>query len=314
MPSPADPANPATVAPSGPITVTALILKFLEHAGTYYRRPDEMQTTEVTELRPTRHLFGHLPVTEFGPKCLRAVRSLTVDGYLHPDYGLRGDLSRGVVNQRVGRIVRVFKWGVSEELVPATVHRALTTVTGLKAGRTEARETEPVEPVAWEIVEKTLPKLNPVVRAMVLLQWHTGMRPGEVCSIRADEIDRTAAVWIYRPTYHKLAYRGKPRVIAIGKQGQDALAPFMDRPGYLFSPVLAVELMQAEKRANRKSKVQPSQRSRNGSRGSDTRRSSTTEPSPEPANPSGSSRGTPTNYGIRSPPVSTRDSDSKRHR
>jgi integrase len=94
---------------------------------------------------------------------------------------------------------------------------------------------------------------------MVLFQWHTGCRPGEVCSIRADEIDKTGEVWLYKPTYHKLAYRGKPRTIAIGKAGQEVLVPFLDRPGYLFSPAHAVELWQAEKRAKRKTPVQPSQ-------------------------------------------------------
>jgi integrase len=101
---------------------------------------------------------------------------------------------------------------------------------------------------------------------MVLLQWHTGMRPGEVCSIRADEIDRTGTVWLYKPSYHKLAYRGKPRVIAIGKAGQEILAPFLDRPDFLLSPAHAVELWQAEKRANRKTPVQPSQQCRKKAR------------------------------------------------
>jgi hypothetical protein len=44
-----------------------------------------------------------------------------VDGYEHSKYGPQPPLSRKLVNQRVGRIVRVFKWGVSEELVAAAV-------------------------------------------------------------------------------------------------------------------------------------------------------------------------------------------------
>ena len=42
-----------------------------------------------------------------------------------------GDLCRRVVNQRVARIVRMYKWAVCEEIVPETTWRALTTVRGL---------------------------------------------------------------------------------------------------------------------------------------------------------------------------------------
>ncbi len=110
-------------------------------------------------------------------------------------------LCRGVVNQRVGRIVRMFKWGVSEEMAPESAWRSLTTVRGLERGRTEARETEPVKPVADAVVEATLPFVLPPVRAMIRLQRLTGARPGEVCAMRACDIDMTGAVWLYRPPH-----------------------------------------------------------------------------------------------------------------
>ena len=43
--------------------------------------------------------------------------------------------SRGVINQRVGRIKRAFKWAASKEMVPATVIVALQTVAGLSKGQ-----------------------------------------------------------------------------------------------------------------------------------------------------------------------------------
>jgi hypothetical protein len=45
--------------------------------------------------------------------------------------GERPELSRGVINQRVGRVVRMFKWAVGEELVPVEVSQALKAVPGL---------------------------------------------------------------------------------------------------------------------------------------------------------------------------------------
>lgn len=257
---------PPTVAPTGCITVSELILRFMNYATTYYRRTDGSLTNEVVNfrhsLRALRFLFGDLPADQFGPKCLKAVRSLMIEGYIHPEYGPHKPGSRKVVNQRINRIRHVFKWATSEELLPVTVWHQLTTVAGLKAGRCVARETSAVRPVTWEDVQKVGKYLNPVTRAMVLFAWFTGCRPGEVCSLKACEIDRSGGVWFYRPTHHKLAYRGKPRVIAIGRQGQEILKPFLEREGYIFSPAHAQEMRYAALRASRKTPVQPSQVSR----------------------------------------------------
>ena len=172
-------------------------------------------------------------------------------------------LSRGVINHRIGRIIRVFKWGVAEEIVPESVWRALTTVRGLEKGRTTVRETEPVQPVAVEVVEATLPFLLPPVRAMVELQLSTGMRPGEVCAMRACELDTTGEVWLYRPEQHKTKHRGKERVVAIGPRGQEIIRPFLklDTQAYLFSPRDALTALRSPAFRS-KTKVQPSQQCR----------------------------------------------------
>jgi hypothetical protein len=83
----------------------------------------------------------------------------------------------------------MFKWAVSEELVAESVYNALTTVRGLERGRSEARETEPVGPVADSVVEAKLPRLTHTVRAMVQVQRLTGARPGEICLMRACDLD-----------------------------------------------------------------------------------------------------------------------------
>ena len=58
-------------------------------------------------LKPVRRLFGHTEAASFGPKALKTVRQHMIDQ----------ELSRGVINHRVSRIKRVFKWTVAEELV-----------------------------------------------------------------------------------------------------------------------------------------------------------------------------------------------------
>lgn len=259
-PPPATPTGkPAAVAPPTVLTVNEVFVRFLKYADGYYRRPDGTPTTEPRDYRlcsrVVRPLFGSLPAAEFGPRALKTVRQAMIDA----------KLARTLINQRAGRVVRVFKWAVAEELIPETVYRALTAVPGLQKGRCEAKETEPVKPVEWKLVKATLPHLNPVLKAMVLVQWYSGCRPGEVCQMRAADIDRTGDVWRYCVKKHKTVRSGKARVVALGRKAQAVLGRFLagaDPEEYLFSPVRAVAMRRAERRAKRKTKVQPSQVSR----------------------------------------------------
>jgi integrase len=245
-----------------PLTVSGLILAFWGHAEQHYRRPDGTPTSELADyklsLRPLRELYGRLAVPEFSPRKLKAVRERMIEA----------NLCRGVINQRVGRIVRVFKWGVGEELVPETVHRALAAVPGLQKGRSKARESEPVKPVPAAWVEATLPHVLPPVRAMARLQQLTGARPGEICALRGCDIDMSGPVWLYRPQVHKTMHAGKDRVIAVGPRAQEALKPWLrlNLTEYLFQPREAVAALRAGQRRHRKGRVRPSQASRRNAR------------------------------------------------
>lgn len=261
------------VASSSARTVAELVAAYLAHAEVYYRGADGEPTNEYDEYvyaaRPLVHLYGELPAREFSPLKLKAVRGLMVEGYTHPRHGEQGRLARGVINQRVRRVVRMFKWAASEELADQSVYRALATVEGLGKGRTTARETKKVEPVAWADVEPTLAKVNPAVRAMILVQWYTGARPGEVVLLRPCDIDRAGPVWVFEPHAHKTQRLGHRRLVAIGPKCQEVLAPWLEGCGpdeYVFSPWKAREARYAAMRAARKSKVPPSQRNRRKAR------------------------------------------------
>ena len=185
------PASAPAPAPAG-VTVNEQPLAFMRWAQTHYRDPAGEATTEIHELkwslRPVRELYGHLPAAEFGPKALAAVRRRVVELWW----------SRTLINRRVDRVKRAFKWAAAEELVPVAVYQALRTFPGLQKGRTEARESEPVGPVAPAHAAATLPHLSTHLRAMAELQLLTGMRPGEACGLRFAEVDRGGAVWLYR--------------------------------------------------------------------------------------------------------------------
>jgi integrase len=239
-------------------SVSDLMLAFALHVELHYRREDGTHTSEVREfkaaLRPLREMYGTMAASAFGPLKLKAVRQKFIEA----------GLSRGVINQRIGRVVRMFKWAVSEELIPETVWRALTTVRGLEKGRTVAHESEPVKPVAEAHVAATLPFMLPQIRALVELQLVTGMRPGEVCAMRACDIDMTGDVWLYRPATHKTKHRGKERVVALGPKAQDVVRVFLkpDTQAFLFSARDAMEYRRSQLRLKRKSRVPPSQQHR----------------------------------------------------
>jgi integrase len=106
---------------------------------------------------------------------------------------------------------------------------------------------------------------------MVLLQWHTGMRPGEVTVMRTMDLDTSGKVWFYRPGSdqgtvgrHKTAHRGQQRVVPLGPKAQEVLRPWLrlNLTEYLFQPRESRVQFDAERRANRKSKVPPSQAAR----------------------------------------------------
>jgi hypothetical protein len=135
---------------------------------------------------------------------------------------------------------------------------------GLQKGRTKARETEPVKPVDEKTVNATLPYLPPVVADIARFQRLTGCRPAEVCSIRPVDIDRTADVWFYTPESHKTEHHGRSRVIVIGPKAQSVLLPYLlrDADAFCFSPIDSERKRKETKRAQRKTRVQPSQKDR----------------------------------------------------
>lgn len=235
-------------------TIADLVIEFMKHAAKHYRRPDGTTTNELVEyrcsFRPLADLYSDTPARQFGPRALKAVRAKMVES----------GLARKVVNARVSRIRRMFKWAVSDELVGEEVAAALLSVAGLQKGRSDAPECEPVEPVADVDVEATIPHLTVVVAAMVRFQRLTACRPQDVCNIRGDETDRSGDVWVYRPGQHKTAWRGMIREVWIGPRAQAVIAPFLCRAGdgYLFSPAESKAEFMTTRRAARTSPLWPS--------------------------------------------------------
>jgi len=191
-----------------------------------------------------KRLYGHTPAQDFGPLSLKALIQAMIDG----------NISRGCINGCAARIKRLFKWAVANEKVPPSVHQGLQAVAGLRRGRSEARETEPVTPVADAHVDAIRPHVSTPVWAMIELQRLTGMRPGEVCQMRGMDIDRGGKLWTYTPSSHKTEHHGKSRVIYLGPQAQAIVQDFLkpDLTAYLFSAIDGASEHREIRHANRK--------------------------------------------------------------
>ena len=241
-----------------PLSVNEVLLAYIKWAEVHYvpkRAKDDQNRFIRYAAAVVRELFGRTPAAEFGPKKLRLVREAMV----------QRDWCRNLVNAQVDRVRRMFKWAVGEELVPGDVYHALRAVESLRRGAAGVRETEPVKPVLVETVEAVLPHLTPTMRAMVRVQLLTGMRPGELCQLRAADINMTGenGVWLFRPRQHKTQHHGHARVVVIGPQAQEVLRPFLKAgEEYVFSPKAAERVRHAERRADRKSPLTPSEAAR----------------------------------------------------
>jgi len=241
----------------GDILVSELAAGFLKHIES-----KNMDTTEVKHFKNAIEylveLYGEFAVNDFSPKKLKACRSLMVR---------TGTLCRKFINKHTSRIVRIFSWGTEEEFVNPSVVHALKEVKTLRRGEEGTHDNPPRKEVPDDVIRQTLPFLSPTVAAMVRLQRLTGMRPSEVYRMTVGDINRTRnpELWYYVQKSHKTEQYIGEKSIPLGKPEQELLTPYLDgkkADAAVFSPRTAMEEWHTVRRANRKTKVQPSQQER----------------------------------------------------
>lgn len=218
-----------------PITVAELCDKWENHAAVYYRDREGKCTSERagmrSALRILREAFGARLVGEMRHRDIVVWRGAME----------HSGVCRYTVNKRLNIFRRMMRWALDEDLVTALDVAELTQVQPLKRNRSAAKEPAPVMPVDDAAVAATLPELPPNTADMVIVHRRTGMRPGELCAMRWEDIDTSVTPWVYRPEHHKNEWRGHPRAICIGPIARQVLERHRDaRPDApIFSPVVA---------------------------------------------------------------------------
>lgn len=220
------------------ITVSEVLADYLEFAEGYYRRPDGTPTPEIVHVKGAakvlRRLYGHTQAADFGQLSLKACREALIGA----------GQARKTVNQNTQRLKRVLRWAVENELVPRDLYYGLQAVSGLRRGRSEARETDPVRPVPKGHVRRIRHLVSRPIRVMIDVQLLTGARAGEIVPLRPMDLDMSGPVWTATLAQHKTAHHGTERVIYFGPKAQKMLRPFLDaRPptSPIFSAAEAVE-------------------------------------------------------------------------
>jgi site-specific recombinase XerC len=219
------------------LTINQLCAAFIERNKSYYATNKDERHLIGYALRPLVKLYGPTLANEFGPLAFQRLREhmLTL--------GHRDTWSRGYINSQCNRVKRMFRWGVSQELVKADVLHGLEAVSPLLKGKCDARETKPIKPVEAELIAAVKPFCNRQVRAMLELQEINGMRSAELVQIRGELVDMASdrGLWIFELIQHKNGWRGQTQKYLLGKKAQALLKPFVkaDPAEHWFSPAEA---------------------------------------------------------------------------
>ena len=142
------------------VTVRELTAAFLDHAKANID-PISYGHCRIVVLDFLNKLYGDgTPVDDFKPSCLKLVREAMIQS---------GRLSRKTINDHIRRLIRIFAWGVENNLVPETTWRALKAVKSLSEGHPGTYENAERQPVSDDVVRRTLPFMPPTLKAMVQL-------------------------------------------------------------------------------------------------------------------------------------------------
>jgi integrase len=254
------PVPPAEVDKDTDVLVSELASAFLDNHESKMSKGDYLNFKYAIEY--LAEVFGELAVNEFSPKKLKAVRSQMVESE---------KLCRNTVNKYTKYIKRIFAWGVEEELVNANVEHGLRVVKAFREGEEGTFDHKEREPVPDDVIRRTLPFMPPTLRAMVQLQRILGFRPNEIFKMRVGDIDTTRGngLWYYVPGSYKTSRFVGKIVFPLGKPEQKLIAPYLigkKSEAAIFSPRTAMAERNAERKANRKTKITPSQAARDKAR------------------------------------------------
>lgn len=198
------------------LTVADVVARFLDHTEAEGGKEYANFKSPCKLLLET---CGDMLASDFDTLALRQVRAKMVLVW-----------TLNVIHRQTTRIKTIWRWAEAEKLVPRGSWDHLRSLPPLDRRSKGVRCTKPRDPVAWELVQLTLPHLAPVGVGMVLFQWWSGARPGEVVAAKVSDLDTTSieGCWLLTLDRHKTDWKtDAPRVLVLGPECQRVLAPFL---------------------------------------------------------------------------------------
>jgi hypothetical protein len=139
------------------VTVKELAAAFLEFAKETYDYSNYTHYKIVT-IDFLLKLYGDIPVDDFKPGCLKTIRSEMIQSKRY---------CRPTINDHIGRLVRIFGWGVEEEYAQPNTVAALREVKALRKGDPGTFDHPPRKEVPDDVIKRTLPFMS----LIVLFEW-----------------------------------------------------------------------------------------------------------------------------------------------
>lgn len=267
-------------------TVSAMVSGYLESLHANPKSSDSKLSQAGLASESVLSIYGEIPVSEFGPVQLRTWAATLVS-----QAGL--DLSGTTARKYVREIIMAFRWAIGVDAVRSAECRIDDLERTDPLAGLSYRGPKRRRPASDSDVRKILAELTPVLADAVRVHLATGMRSAELLSMRPIDVHRSGlvilptgdvvdldaetklarkagivgpseSVWLYVPEHHKKEREDRWRAVPIVPAVQKVIEPYLVRPALqpLFSPQESTAQFRTRQRANRKSKVQPSQRSR----------------------------------------------------
>jgi integrase len=203
------------------VTISELAAAFLDYAVVHKAKPNYTHY-RILIMDFLVVIFGNMPANDFRPLLLRNLRDELIRS---------GRFCRRQINDYTRRIRTIFTWAEQMEYVNPGKALLLKSVEALEEGHYGTFDNPDREYVPDDVIRRTLPFLPPILRAMVMLQRLTGMRPSEVFRMTVGSIDREsdAEFWLYTLAKHKTRKKtNRKRILPLRKDIQDLIAPYLD--------------------------------------------------------------------------------------
>jgi integrase len=214
---------------------------FLQDRESYYDSGDG----PTRQFKNVRSGLARWMLPYVGDRWLYEFTGPVLDYMVH-EWIATGQLGRTTVNRYISFVRDFMKFCVRRGYARPEQLTSLLSVDRLRRGRYGAQDAPPRRPVDDDRYHAAMRHLSGIVRPMVKMLYHTGMRPGEVRSMSIRDLSECTRdgrrVILYIPTRHKTAHLGKRRVIPIVGEGLEVLECWLERPsldprsdGYVFS-------------------------------------------------------------------------------